>query len=162
MSHRHIRRAVAVLCAVIAVGALTGCIGITSQVDPAAEKPAVAASQLKPMTIEQKQTLIAENFQAEVPVPMGEVVAGRAQGDLAWDYELLLPEPPASVATWYAEALSARDWEVVSEAVPSEGAITLTMVKNAAQTRITITPEPDATSRVKVILGVGVDVLQSQ
>ena len=115
------------------------------------------------MTIEERQQSIAPNFQVEVPVPFGEVVRGQAQGDLAWDYELIVAAPPADVARWYSETYLGREWSLVERTAPSPGAITLTMTKNAAETRVSITPEGDGgSSRVKAVLGVGAPVLQTQ
>ena len=76
------------------------------------------------MTIEERQQFIAPNFQVEVPVPAGEVVRGQAQGDLAWDYELIVAAPPAAVARWYSETYTGRDWQVAEQTAPSPGAVT--------------------------------------
>ena len=98
------------------------------------------------MTIEEKQTLIAPNFQAEVPVPMGEVVRGNAQGDNAWDYELIVAAPPVAVAAWYQEAYTGRcDWQVAEQT----GAIREVAGHcHAGQERRAQTPGP-ATSTLK-------------
>ena len=124
--------------------------------------PPAAVAPIKAMTIEQKQQLVAENFQPEVPVPFGEVIRGQAQGNNAWDYELVVDAPPASVASWYQDAYLGREWQLAEQTSPSPGAFTLTLVKNAAQTRVTITPEGEGKSRVKAVLGVGAPVLQTQ
>ncbi len=167
MSHHIILTCVA--CAVIAL--LGGCASKPSPAVPSAstaaeqtsaEQPPAEAAAIQTMSIERKRLLIAENFQPEVPLPMGEVVRGNAQSDFAWDYELIVPAAPAAVANWYREKYTQRDWRVVEESEPSPGAFTLTLMKNAAQTRVTITPEGTASARVAGILGVGAPVLQTQ
>ena len=154
----------AVCVAAVLIG---GCTGTLAEpvAGPAPEQGATApasAVELKAMTIEQKQQLIAENVQPEVPVPFGEVVRGNAQGENAWDYELVVAAPPESVASWYREAYTGREWQVAEQTAPAQGAITLTLVKNAAQTRVVITPEGGDRSRVAGVLGVGAPVLQTQ
>ena len=160
------RRFALLAAGVLAVLALSGCwssitkVSETSTVEASPTPP--AAAPLKAMTIEEKQQLIVGNFQPEVPVPMGEVVRGNAQGDNAWDYELIVAAPPAAVAAWYQEAYTGRDWQLAEQTVPSEGAVTLTLVTNAAQTRVAITPEGADKSRVVGVLGIGAPVLQTQ
>lgn len=160
------RRFALLAAGVLAVLALSGCWSSITKVSetstPEASPTPPAAAPLKAMTIEEKQELIAPNFQAEVPVPVGEVVRGNAQGDNAWDYELIVSAPPAAVAAWYQEAYTGREWQVAEQTSPAEGAVTLTLVKNAAQTRVVITPEGADKSRVVGVLGVGAPVLQTQ
>lgn len=122
----------------------------------------VSANAPRAMTIAEKQKLIAPNFQIEVPVPFGQVVSGEAQGDTAWDYELIVDAPVAAVANWYEQSYEGREWQLSSQTVPKEGSLTLTLTKNSAQTRVTISPNNSGTSRVKGILGVGTPVLQGQ
>lgn len=153
-------------CAVL----LAGCgapdarTAITPAPTPAAtpEVTQGATSAVRAMSIEQRRTLIAPNFQIEVPVPVGEVVRGEAQGDTAWDYELVVAARPAEVANWYREAYGGREWQLVEQAQQPEGTLVLVLTKNAAQTRVTITPEGADKSRVKAVLGVGTPVLETQ
>jgi len=160
------RRLALVLAVFVTVAVVSGCAESPEQVPATAPSapstaPAEAAS-LRPMKIEEKQLLIAPGFQPEVPVVFGEVVRGQAQGNNAWDYELIVAAPPAAVAAWYQEAYTGRDWQVAEQSVPSPGALTLTLVKNAAETRVAITPEDGGKSRVVGVLGVGAPVLQTQ
>lgn len=153
----------AVLVAAALVGGCTAKTAVLPEAPSAAPDTATApASAVRAMTIEQKRQLIAPNFQPEVPVPLGEVVRGKAQGDVAWDYEILVAAPPAAVAGWYQQAYVGREWQVAEQSSPSEGAFTITMTKNAAQTRVTILPEGEGSSRVVAVLGVGAPVLQTQ
>ena len=125
---------------------------------------ATPTADIKPMTIQQKQQLIAPTFQMEVPVPFGDVVRGEAQGPEAWDYEVIVKAPVAAVAEWYQSAYVGREWKLADQSSPSADSVQLTFTKNAAQTQVTIEPvSGDAThSRVKGILGVGAPVLQTQ
>jgi len=153
---------IAALAAVIVV--MSGCASPAATPDtgsaPAQTAPAPAAA-ITAMTLEERQQFIAPNFQVEVPVPSGEVVRGQAQGDLAWDYELIVAAPPTAVAAWYTETYTGREWQVAEQTAPTPGAITVTMTKGGAQTRVAITPEGDK-SRVKAVLGIGAPVLQTQ
>jgi len=150
---------------------VTGCA--SKQVAPAVmQSPSAPSSQpatgsasfgpIRSMTLDEKQHLIAANFQPEVPVPFGEVVKGEAQGDTAWDYELVIDAPVAAVASWYQESYMAREWQMVEQTAPQVGSLTLTLTKNAAQTRLIITPTTGGKARVVGILGVGAPVLQTQ
>jgi len=160
-----LRRYALIAAMVAALVLASACSGrtATQTTGPApAPSATVSSAEITAMTFEERQRLIAPNFQVEVPVPSGEVVRGEAQGELAWDYELIVAAPPAAVATWYRETYTGRDWQVVDQTVPSKGAITLTMTKNGAQTRLVITPEGTNGSRVSAVLGVGTPVLQTQ
>lgn len=160
------RRRTLVVAACLAVALLTGCqskadgarLAPSSETSPAA----AAAAPIKAMTIEEKQQLVAENFQPEVPLPFGEVVSGKAQGDNAWDYELVIAAPPAAVASWYQQAYLGRDWQLAQQTGDAQGGVTLTLTKGAAETRVTITGVGSAESRVSGVLGVGAPVLQTQ
>lgn len=120
------------------------------------------ATEIRAMTIAEKQQSIAPNFQAEVPVPFGDAVKGEAQGDTAWDYELVVNASVPEVASWYQTTYQAREWQMVEQTAPTVGSSTLTLTKNAAETRLTITPTADGKARVVGILGVGAPVLQAQ
>jgi hypothetical protein len=41
-------------------------------------------------TVERVQQFLAENFHPEVPVPFGEVIHGKAEGDFAWGFQLIV------------------------------------------------------------------------
>ena len=158
-------RIAAFAATVAACAALVACTtGPT--VTPPAEKTAAGTSTegspVSAMSAVQRRSMIASNFPLEVPVPMGEVVRAEAQGDTAWDYEVILPADPVAVATWYVDALRAREWQVESQTGSPEGELVLTLTKRLAQTRVTIAAEPNGKSRAKVILGVGTSVLQTQ
>lgn len=138
---------------------------------PTQQTPSTASSsssavpaKLDPMDAADVTTDIAENFPTEVPVVQGEVLAGKAQGDDAWDYQLAVGADAPSTAAWYEQALGSRSWQVAErQEIARDGGniIELTMVKGAAETRITVTPEGEG-SVVSVVLGVGAPVLQTQ
>jgi len=157
-----------VLCAALIAGA--GCAGrtVTPPATPAtgtdaAPSASAGADRVTQMTLDEKRSLVASNFPVEVPLPMGEVSRGQAQGDTAWDYEIVVVGAPVSaVAAWYKEFYLARSWRVAGEESPSEGAVTLTLVKNGAQSRIVIEPDGASNARASGVLGVGTQVLQTQ
>ena len=74
---------------------------------------------------------------------------GKAQGDNAWDYELVVAAPPAAVASLvpgglHRPRLAGRRADRDAQGGPSRSRWS----KNAAQTRVTITPEGSDKSRV--------------
>lgn len=133
------------------------------------ETPSVQQAQQEPpiafMDPMQKQQRIASNFPLEVPVPEGEVVRGEAQGEDAWDYEIIVNATSPSVAEWYRQALVSRSWVVTSErpfkTADGVDALDITLQKGGGETRVTLVPEKDAT-RVSVVLGVGTPVVETQ
>lgn len=130
--------------------------------DAAASLGAPAA--LDPMDVARKSSEIATSFPTEVPVIEGTITRGKSQGDDAWDYELAAPASAESVAAWYLAALGNRGWgltDVVDKSADGGKGYEITMVKNGAQTRITVTPKGED-SIVSVVLGVGAPVLQTQ
>jgi hypothetical protein len=129
---------------------------------PSASSTIGAQAAIRAMTIAEKQSLIAANFKPEVPMPFGQVVKAEAQGDTAWDYELLIDASVPAVSSWYQEAYTGREWQMVDQSAPQVGSLTLTLTKNRAETRVTITPTSDGKARVVGILGVGAPVLQTQ
>jgi hypothetical protein len=129
---------------------------------PAPAPPVAVPAEVIAMSIAQKQELIAPNFQIEVPIPMGEVVRAEAQGDSAWDYELIVAAPPTAIASWYEKAFVGREWVLEERTSSAQGTYALTFTKNRAQTRVTVAPEGGSNSRVKAVLGVGTPVLQMQ
>jgi len=129
---------------------------------PAASSAASAQADIRAMTIPEKQKLIAANFQPEVPVPFGQVVKGEAQGETAWDYELVVDASVPAVSSWYQEVYTGREWQVADQTAPQVGSLTLTLTKNGAETRVAITPTSDGKARVVGVLGVGAPVLQTQ
>jgi len=123
-----------------------------------------APATLDPMDSARKSSEIATSFPAEVPVIEGTITRGKSQGDDAWDYELAAPAGAKSVAAWYLAALGNRGWgltDVVDTSADGGKGYEITMVKNGAQTRITVTPKGEG-SIVSVVLGVGAPVLQTQ
>jgi hypothetical protein len=129
---------------------------------PVAEDPAVRIEAMSPSD---KRFEIAENFPAEVPVPVGRVIRGTAQGEDAWDYEIVLDFAPAAVVEWYRSAFASRSWVVVDESGPAGGSATgpyeLTLQKGAAESRVVVSAEGEG-ARALVVLGVGAPVLQTQ
>ena len=123
---------------------------------------ATGAESVSAMSIEQKRSLIATNFQIEVPVPMGKVVRGESQGDSAWDYELIIAAPTVAVAEWYKAQFEGRDWQMGEPSLPKPGVLVLTMTKNRAESRVTITPVDSGSTHVEAVVGVGIPVLQTQ
>jgi hypothetical protein len=164
--HARFTPAIALASVALIAVALAGCAAktaATAVVAPEAGISSAAASaKVRAMTIEEKQDLIASNFQIEVPVPFGTVVRGEAQGSNAWDYELIVDAPVAAVSMWYERSYTGREWQFVSQNVPQAGTLILTFVKNGAQTRVTISPVSGGEARVQGILGIGAPVLQSE
>jgi hypothetical protein len=156
---------VRVLIAAVLVAAAGGCTPRPAEQPAAPSVAPVEAAQLDAMTPSEKQSSIAASFPLEVPVPTGEVVRGEAQGDDAWDYEIVVDAPAPSVAEWYRQAYGARSWELVSETPvgsAEQGAGTeLTFRKGGAESRVTVVEEGEI-ARASVILGVGVPVLETQ
>jgi|GEM_PF-2484636 len=160
MSRRFILAASCALASLCLVGCAATSVPATSVPSNPATK-AEARVEIRPMTLAEKRDFLAPNFLAEVPVPFGEVVRAKAQGPDAWDYEILVANSPAAVVIWYMEAYSGREW-TVEQATPTDGLTTLTLTKNAAEARVTITREADGRARVSGVLGVGAPVLQTQ
>ena len=144
---------IALLAIVIGAGALGGC----AKRAPAPDEQASPAP-LSLMSAQDKSARIAGSFPAQVPVPVGTILRGQAQGDTAWDYTIVVPGNAASVREWYRLAYGRADWTVVSETSDS-----LSFEKNAAQSQATFAGgDPDGTTRVTVIVGVGTPVLELQ
>lgn len=130
--------------------------------------PAVTApstgdpSAIGAMTPAEKSSQIATSFPLEVPVAAGKVLRGEAQGDSAWDYELLVSARSADVSAFYLSAYRAANWQVASEAQVGEDGHRFGFVKGDAQSEVTIEPQENDTTLVTVTLGLGVGVLQTQ
>lgn len=147
--------------AVLAAGLLSGCDGAARSAVPSGSPSQTAPSEaLEPMAVEQKRSAIATSFPLEVPVPDGEIVRGEAQGDSAWDYEIVVDRPLAAVETWYTQAYAGRVWELAGREQTSSG-VSLTFRKGGAESRVTLS-ENDGRTTASVILGVGSPVLQTQ
>jgi hypothetical protein len=158
------RRLALVVIVSLAAALPSGCASRTVDA-PAASGLGTSATpspQVRAMTIDERRTLIAPNFLAEIPAPFGAVVRGEAQGETAWDYELVVSASPAAVAAWYEDAYVGRDWTLVERTAPSSGSVRLVFTKGTAQTGVTVTPEGDGSSRVRAVVGVGTPVLQTQ
>jgi hypothetical protein len=149
---------------------LTGCTSSSPETPADLEEPLPAASAgdvtaIETMGPQEKRETIAANFPLEIPVALGEVVRGEAQGEDAWDYELLVDAPPAAVAEWYRQTYAGRSWVVAAErpaSSPDGGQGTeITLQKGDAQSRITVFSDGEG-ARVLAIVGVGAPVLQTQ
>lgn len=140
----------------------------------AATQPRTPASQPKPPTATQlpdppklmppseKRSRIASSFPAEVPVVVGRVVRGRAQGADAWDYVIDFDDDADLVSTWYQMAYGGRGWALTAEAPSGLDGIELTFRKGTAESRITVQPLSGGATRVSAIVGVGAPVLDTQ
>lgn len=161
MRHRRNLIAFASL-AVLAAGLLSGCAGAGVRFDagPASPSQTTPAEALEPMAVEQKRSAIATSFPLEVPVPDGEVVRGEAQGQSAWDYEVVVNRPLSAVESWYTGAYTGRLWELAGREQTAAG-VSLTFRKGAAESRVTLSERGGRTT-ASVILGVGAPVLQTQ
>ncbi len=155
-------RLAVVLLAASAALVLVACTSKPAASLAPVSNPTAVSAPVSAMSIDQKRSLIATNFQIEVPVPMGTVVRGESQGDAAWDYELIVAAPPATVAQWYRTAFAGAEWKLDRQTGSGQGATILTLTKNAAQTRVTITPEGVGRSRAQAVIGIGTPVLQTQ
>lgn len=130
-----------------------------------APDPAAQATALSAMVPSAKRAQIATSFPAEVPVVVGTVVRGEAQGTDAWDYEIEVAAPPSDVVRWYHEAYAGRNWVASGDVMvdgPGGGGTAITFRKGGAESRVTVYGTPDNTSIVRAILGVGAPVLQTQ
>jgi len=163
------RRLIALAATAAIIVALVGCAASPSPAPvstPEEPTPTAAAgtstTPVRAMTIEEKRQLIAPNFKAEVPVPFGDVIKAEAQGDTAWDYEMVVDASVPALASWYQDTYESREWQLIDQTAPTVGSLTLTLTKNAAETRLTITPTAEGKARVIGIVGVGAPVLQTQ
>lgn len=144
---------IALLATVLVAGVLGGC----AKSAPAPDQPASPAP-LSLMSAQDKFARIAGSFPAQVPVPVGTIVSGQAQGDTAWDYTIVVSGNAASVREWYRQAYGRAEWTVVRETSDS-----LSFEKNAAQSHATFAVgDPDGSTRVTVTVGVGTPVLELQ
>jgi len=141
-------------------GLLGGCSGAAKP--SASSADAVLAAQpakLTMMSSAEKTSQIASNFPMQVPVPVGEVERGQAQGRSAWDYTIVLPGEVASIERWYMDVYTGAEWTLVSRSANS-----MALEKNRAQTQLqfdAVEGQPSKT-RVTAAVGVGTQVLQTQ
>jgi hypothetical protein len=149
-----------VLGCVLALGA-TGCAGSRAASTPQVEPP--AAPSVTRMEPERAAAQIASNFPVEVPVAMGEVISGKAQGTDAWDYELRVAAPVNAVAEWYLAEYQRRSGQLADQQTTG-ASIRLTLRKGGAESQITVEPSAigDGSTTVRAILGVGPPVLDIQ
>jgi hypothetical protein len=148
-----------------AIALCAGLLGGCARPAALAPKPAgdslsaVSPAPLALMTPAQKASQIATSFPPQVPVPSGTVSRGEAQGDTAWDYELLVPGEVSAVMRWYLDAYTNAEWTVISRSASE-----MTLKKNNAQSRIVLTSGGTAPAQTKVIavVGVGTPVLSTQ
>jgi len=138
-----------------------GCTADSPASTPAAQTQASPVLAIPRMTAEGKRSTIATSFPIEVPVPQGRVTRGQAQGTDAWDYQLAIDASAQDVAAWYADAYTKADWQLLDNEATG-GTIRLTLVKNGAQSQVTVKPEGEGQATATVILGVGVPVLETQ
>ena len=139
----------------------TGCAAPKPVEAPSDPSQAAAVIAIPRMTAEGKRSTIATSFPIEVPVPQGRVTRGQAQGTDAWDYQLSIDASAQDVAAWYADAYTKADWQLVDNQAVGD-TIRLTLVKNGAQSQVTVKSVGQDQSTTTVILGVGVPVLDTQ
>jgi hypothetical protein len=170
--YRRISIALAVVLIALATLALAACSsGVSPSSAPAPDAAggagagtaatAAGAASVSAMSIEEKRSQIATNFQMEIPVPKGQVVRGNAQGDRVWDYEIVVDAPQATVFDWYESSFTGRDWQI-ADVRSSNGVRAYIFTKNRAEMRLTVAPEGSDKSRVKAVIGVGVPILNMQ
>lgn len=154
-------RAALLALAIAAILAVGGCSSASSRAPepPASTAPVAAIIAMSP---DEKRTLIAPSFPIEAPAALGDVVRGEAQGDSAWDYEVLVKGNVQDVALWYRSAYVGRSWQVTEQSSPTPESVVMTFGKGTAQSRVAVEPGTDGHARVSVVLGVGTEVLQTQ
>lgn len=164
------------LASILLVAALGSAVGGCTPSTPAASSetsaPATAAAPASATTTEvvvtrmnpdEARAKIAPTFPPEVPVAMGTVVQGKAQGPDAWDYELRVPAPVIPVASWYLAEYQRRAWELTDQQKRDDGSYLLKFRKGTAESEVTVGPSASAgESAVNVVLGVGAPVLETQ
>ncbi len=158
--------------ALVAVFVAVVCTGCSAQQAASPARTAAATPQPAPiaaMTPEAKRTAIAASFPIEVPVPAGEFARAQAQGTDAWDYTLKVKASPRAVLDWYRQAYASRGWELVGRSTfgaSGEGrpGTALTFLKGDSQSQVAVenAADPAGATTVRVILGVGAPVLQTQ
>jgi len=162
MRNRSMLIALALSSVLVIAGLLGGCASSSPSSAPSSSSSG-AAEQTSPaplslMSADEKYARIAQTFPPQVPVPAGTIESGRAQGDSAWDYTIVVAGGAASVREWYRMAYVRADWSVVGETSDS-----LSFQKSAAQSMATFGPaDSGATTRVVVTVGVGTPVLDLQ
>lgn len=140
--------------------ALSGCAPVDTAAPPAAPQVTATVVRMEPA---QTRAEIATNFPVEVAVAEGQVLRGEAQGPGAWDYEIVVVAPPATVAAWYREQYRLRSWELVESQDPASGAVRLTLRKGSAESEVTIEPMGKGSgSKVRAILSTSERVLEAQ
>jgi hypothetical protein len=154
------RRLSTLLLLAFVAGLLGGCAKRQAAAPvPQADPLSAAPANLTLMSPDQKSGRIAHTFPFQVPVPVGQVQRGEAQGNTAWDYEIDVSGGKDAVMRWYYDAYSNAEWQLVGR-TPSE----LTLRKNAAESRLDFTPltTTPPTTRVTAIVGVGTHVLGTE
>jgi len=158
----HRMRGVAMLALLTA--ALMVSAGCRAAESPAPEQPVSArpVATITAMSPDHKRSLIASSFPVEAPAALGDVVSGEAQGESAWDYEVLVKGSVEDVALWYRAAYAGRSWQLAEQTSPTPESVVMTFGKGTAQSRVAVEPGAGGRSRVSVVLGVGTEVLQTQ
>jgi hypothetical protein len=157
---------------VCALGVIVACSGCAKPESPSPAQTAASAPQSAPiqaMTPDAKRSAIAASFPIEVPVPDGEFTRAQAQGSDAWDYTLKVKAAPAAVLDWYRQAYTSRQWEFVGQSTfganrDGRPGTALTFVKGNSECQVAVDDAAgsDGMTTVRVILGVGAPVLQTQ
>lgn len=168
--HARLGRGIALLLAALALATVVAVLGgcksslpePTTSGAPAQTVPSlwnVVPAKLTQMTPAEKSSKIASGFPMQVPVPVGDLQRGDAQGQSAWDYVLVVPGSLESVMRWYMDAYLSAEWTV-----SSRSAKVLTLQKNDAQTQLrfeTVAGSP-AKTKVTASVGIGTPILQTQ
>ena len=160
-----IRRLVMTLAALLLTAtALTGCerpLPPPSDPLPVQTPDKLPAADLKRMSPEQKRSEIASTFPAEVPVPVGDVKSGEAQGEGVWDYAVSLDGEPAAVAAWYSAAYGHAEWQIVDSSHAGT-TFELSVRKGRSESKVTVERTAEGRSLATVVVGVGAQILRTQ
>jgi len=143
-----------------------GCAGRSTPPQPPSGSQPNAPSlsrgaEITRMSADQKRSAIATNFPIEVPVPLGRVLRGEAQGADVWDYQLEIQASPAEVATWYTTWYPKAEWRLIADEVAGEGR-RLTFVKGGYAADVTVSPGGTGLTKVTAIVGMGEPILNTQ
>jgi hypothetical protein len=119
---------------------------------------AFPSTGLAALTPSQKKASIHKSFPAEVPVPQGKSVKGKAQGEAAWDYQLKVDASVEAVAAWYAERYRSAGWVTVAENyldTPKGPGYSLEFAKGDAKSTVTLSQVGASTTLAVVTVGFG-------
>lgn len=149
----------AALLLVVSAGLLGGCSGAKTSSESSDPLASAVPAKLTMMTPAEKTSQIATSFPMQVPVPVGTVERGQAQGPTAWDYTIVVPGDVTAVERWYFDVYSGAEWTVVSRSADS-----MALQKNRAQTQLRFTAVEGKLSKTRIVaaVGIGTQVLQTQ